>query len=151
MDAVSSQSSTSIRFPALSFSQGWLSTVDSMERMTRSSRSGFKKGLHKSLVLVDSSGNQFQVVSAEKVRTFVDGFGSLLGLLTGNPSVTVKLTFASTGHISLEDLKKLISESFEKQEDYWEEMTSFEQFRDKVGAATSLEQVFAAFKEFHLL
>jgi hypothetical protein len=122
-----------------------------MDKMNQSSRSGFKKGLHKSLVLVDSSGNQFRVVSAEKVRTLIDGFGGPLGLLTGNPSLKVKLTFASTGHISLEDLKKLIRESFEKQQEYWEEMTGFEQFRDKVGEATSLEQVFAAFKELHLL
>jgi len=122
-----------------------------MDRVSRSSRSGFKRGLHRSLVLVDSAGNQFQVVGAEKVRTLVDGLGSLLGLLTGNPSLQVELIFAPAGSISLDDLKKLITEAFEKHEDYWEEMSGFEQFRDRVGGATSLQQVFAAFKEFHLL
>jgi len=145
------QSSKAIKFPALSFNAGWLNAVDSMNRMTRSSKQGLKKELYKGTVLVDSGGNRFRVVGAEKVRTLVDGFGSLIGLLTGNPSLQIELTISSTGEVSLEEVKDLISDSFKKKEDYWEEMTSFEDFRDTIAAASSLEQVFAAFKRFHLL
>ena len=91
--------------------------------------------------MVDSASNRFQVIGAKKIRTIVGfSFGNLLGLLSGNPKWEVELTLAQPSRISLEEVRKLISNSFREHEDYWEEMTDFEEFRDKVIAVESLER-----------
>jgi hypothetical protein len=137
----SPQSLESISFPALTFNRGWLLAVDSADCLSRSSRLGFKRRYWEDLVVVDSASNRFQVIGAKKIRTIVGfSFGNLLGLLSGNPKWEVELTLAQPSRISLEEVRKLISNSFREHEDYWEEMTDFEEFRDKVIAVESLER-----------
>ena len=141
-----------VRFPALGFKKGWLYAIGSMDDISRSSRRGFRKGTYKNLLLVDFIGNTFHVTGARKIGTLVRfDFGSLLGLVTGNPTWQVELTFAFDGHATLDRVKALIVECFKEKKDYWEEMVRFEEFRDKILKAESLERVFAAFEEFHQL
>jgi hypothetical protein len=151
---VEKENSRSVNFPALGFNQGWLYPLDSMDEIRRSSRRGFEKGLYKNLLLVDSSGNSYDVVGGRKIRTVVKfSVSSLLGLLTGNPSWEVEFTFAprNPSKISVDEVKRLIFACFKKNGDYWEEMTHFKELRDRIAAADSLERVFAVFREFHQL
>jgi hypothetical protein len=147
----SSQPNLTITFPAIAFNGGWLSVFDSMRSLSQSSRHGFKKAVYNDSTFVDSTGTRFQVAGARKVRTVVGGVGDLIGLLTGNAKLEVEFTFASQGQMPLTEVKRLISESFNQHPDYWEEMVDFEEFRSKIEKATSLDGVFSAFKEFHLL
>jgi hypothetical protein len=39
---------------------------------------------------------------------------------------------------------------FRKENRFWEEMSDFEEFQQRVQSADTLEQIFAAFKEFNL-
>jgi hypothetical protein len=151
-NALSSQSPTVIRFPALTFNGRWLLAVSSIGPIVRSSKLAFNKKFYKDLALVDSDGNKFQVAGARKLRTlFSLRFGELLELLGGNPTWEVELTFGPPSQISLDETKRLISDCFTRNEEYWEEMSRFEDFRDKVAGANSLGEIFGAFKEFHLL
>ena len=151
MNSVSPQDLRSIQFPALAFSQGFVYALTSLDRITRCSKLTVKKGLYKNLLLVDASSKRFQIVGAKKIRTLIDfSFGwFFLGLLFGNPRWQVELIFAPGPplQISIDEVKNLIFDSFTKEEDYWGEMIAFEEFRDRVATATSLEQILALFKK----
>jgi hypothetical protein len=138
----------SIRFPALTSSQGLIHVINSLEAISQCTRLGFKSGYFKNLLLIDSSGNRFQIVGAKKVRTvFNFNFGELLGLVTGNPRWQVDPIFApGSTRISLAEVKNLIADSFEREKGSWEEMSDFEEFEKKIEQAESLDQVFAVFK-----
>jgi len=141
-----------ISFPALTFNEGWLGAVESLDRLTRPSRLGVKRGFYEGLVVVDSNLHRFKVVKAEKVRTAFDlSFRTLLRLIGGNLIWQMEVTFGTPSRIPLEEVQRLISDCFQKNGDYWDEMSDFEEFRYQVMAAKSLEQVFSAFREFHLL
>jgi hypothetical protein len=76
--------------------------------------------------------------------------GGFLALISWNPDWEIELIFAPTpSKISLEELKKMIFKSFRKELDMWEENTDFEEFRDKLSAVTSTEQIFAIFGEVY--
>ena len=78
-------------------------------------------------------------------------FGNILGFIEGNPRYEVELIFAPgpPNTISLDDIRKLIFDSFRKEKHLWEAMVDFEAFRNKIAGATSLEQIFSIFKEYH--
>jgi len=123
-----------------------------MGPVVRSSRLAFKREFYKDTVVVDSNGNKFQIVGAKKLRTLLNfSLGELLQLLGGTPTWEVELTFGSPSRISLDETKQLILDCFKGNDEYWEEMSRFEDFRDEVASADSLEEIFGAFKEFHLL
>jgi len=150
-DSISSESSA-IQFPALSFSQGLISVVTALEKTSYCTRLGFKKGYYKNLTLVDSAGKQFHVVGARKIRRlpFRLTFGDFLELLSWNPRWEVELIFdPNCSSITLEQVKKLIFSSFRKEKYLWNEMCDFEEFRERINAATLLEHIFGAFKEFN--
>lgn len=152
LDAAVSSTSAAIQFPALSFSQGLVTVITSLDRMTRCTRLGFKTGYYKGLHLIDSVGNHFWAVSARKIRTlpFKFTFGDFLSILGWNPWWEVELIFeCNFSRVSLDEVKKLIFKSFKRGRDFWEEMCNFEEFRDRIGSAASLEQVFGIFKEFN--
>ena len=151
MPETTCQEAISIRFPALSFNQGWVHLVRDMDHLSRSSKKGFKRGLHKDLLVVDFNGNMFRIVDARKVRTLIDlNVNSLLGLLSGNPGLQLELSFASPSKINVEHLKKLISDCFKRHEAFWEEMSDFEDFRTKISAAVSVDEIFSVFKAFKM-
>lgn len=148
------ESSQSIKFPALGFNNGWIYMLGSMDDLSRSSRKAFKSQSYKHLLVVDSSGCSFHVESARQIRSLFNfSFGSLLGLLAGNPSLRVEFTFApeNPSTIPLDRIKTLILDGFKENEDYWDEMSDFEEFRDEIVMAGALDQVFAIFKKFHQL
>jgi hypothetical protein len=141
----------SITFPALSFNQGWLSVLDSTDSLRYASRLAVKRGDYRNTLLVDSNLNSFQIASIKKIRTlFGFRFGRLLAMLGGNPRWEVELTFGPPSRLSLDEAKRLISNCFAQHEDFWEEMCDFEEFRDSIAKADSLQQVFTIFREFHL-
>ena len=74
-------------------------------------------------------------------------------LLSRNRRWQVELIFSPKGpeSISLGDVKRLITDCFEKEQEMWGEMIDFEEFRDKIISASSLEQIFATFREFHVM
>jgi len=151
VNPVSSPNSELIRFPALSFDQGWLGVIESMDGLSRPSRLGVKKGFYSRVVLVDSNGNRFQVVDAKKVRTlFSFSFRAFLGLIGGNPIWQMELKLGPPAKASLDEVKQLISDRFKSNEEYWDEMSQFEEFRDRIAAANSLDEVFIALKEARL-
>jgi hypothetical protein len=149
MDSMNASDSVCVRFPALTFNGGSLGVVESMDQLTRPSRLGVKGGFYKRLVVVDSNLQRLHVVRAEKVGTHFDAnFRTVLRLIGGNLVWQMKITFGSPSSISLEGVKRLISDCFQRNEEYWDEMSDFEIFRNKIAAADSLERVFAVFREF---
>lgn len=152
MATTNETSGQSIRFPALSFNQGLVNVIQSLDELSECTRLGFKKGYYKGLTLVDSVGNQFKVVGARKIKTlpFQLTFRDFLALLGANPRWQIELKFGSdTRGISPEETKKLILDSFRKEKYYWEEMSDFEEFRERIQSAPTLEQIFGAFQEFN--
>ena len=144
----------SMSFPALTFSSGILGTIQSLEGISRCTALGFKKGFYEDLILVDSASNKFHVIGAKKISNLPLRFkvGDLLGLLAGNRRWLVEPIFdSSTVRLSIEDVKQLIRRCFADEDDYWEEMGDFEVFRDKIWAATSIGEIFAIFREFHVM
>ena len=141
-----------MRFPALSFSHGLINVIHSLDALSQTNKLGLKRGYHKDLILVDSAGDQFHVVGARKIRTlpFKLTFRDFLEFLGANPRLQVELIFRpGSSRITVEELKKLILGSFKREKYYWEEMTDFEEFRNRIESATSVEQIFGAFKEFN--
>ena len=142
-----------MRFPVLSFSRdGLLYALDSLEPIKQCTKLGFKTGFYRGLLLVDSDRFRYHVVDARRVRKLPPRrFRYLLELLTANPRWEVEFTFEpGPSPISLEEVKSLIGSSFKKEAGYWEEMTDFESFRDQTMRASSMEEVFAAFKDANL-
>jgi hypothetical protein len=142
-----------IRFPALSFSQRLVNVINSLDDLSHCTKLGFKKGYYKHLTLVDSIGKRLEVVGARKVKTlpFRFTFRDLLAVLGANPRWQVELLFApDISQLTLEEVKNLIYESFRNERHFWEEMSDFEEFQQRVQSADTLEQIFAAFKEFNL-
>ena len=140
----------SIRFPALSFSQGLVALIPSLEVISRCTNLGFKRGYYKGLFLVDSESRKFQISSARKVRRipFRWTFRDLLALIDGNPYWEVELTPAAPTAISLDEVKGLLFEAFRKEKYSWEAISDFEEFRDKVASSNSIGELFASFEYF---
>jgi len=146
-------SEQSIRFPAFSFSQGLVTVIKSLDEINECRKLGFRKGYYKGLTLVDSAGNEFRVVGARKIKTlpFKFTFRDFLELLGANPRWQIELKFGSDFRgISLEETKKLILDSFRKEKYFWEEMCDFEEFRERIQSAPTLEHIFGAFREFNM-
>jgi hypothetical protein len=141
-----------IKFPAMSFDRHSFGVLESMNDITRPSRSAVKKGFYRRVTLVDSSGNKFHVIDVKKLHTLFEWrLGVLLELISGNPAWRVQLTFGPPSKLSLDEVRGLILSCFKGRNEYWEEMSDFEEFRDKIVAANSMEQLFAVFREFHLM
>lgn len=142
--------SSQIKFPAVRFDDGFVTVLTGS--VTRASRLGLKKGSYKKAVIVDASGARFQIVGMGKKRTLLSWrFGQILELVSGNPSYEVEWTFGPPSRISLEDVKELFLKSFNKERDYWDEMIDFDEFRAKIVATSSFDQLFAVLREFHMM
>jgi hypothetical protein len=142
----------SIRFPALSFSHGLINVIHSLDALSQTNKLGLKRGYHKDLILVDSAGDQFQVMGARRIRTlpFRLTFGDFLEFLGANPRLQVELIFRpGSSRITVDELKNLILGSFKREKYYWEEMTDFEEFRRSIESADSVQEIFDAFSEFN--
>jgi hypothetical protein len=143
-----------IRFPALSFSRdGLLYALDSLDRISQATKRGVETGFYRNLTLIDSDATRFRVVDAQRVRTLPPrGFGDILGLLSGNPRWQVQLIFAADSQrVSMQEVKRLILDAFRKQSEDWDAMMDFEEFRQRIEDAASVDRVFASFREFHLM
>jgi hypothetical protein len=141
-----------IRFPALSFSHGLINVVHSLDVLSQTNKLGLKGGYYKGLTLVDTAGDQFHVLGARKIRTlpFKVTFRDFLEFLGANPRLQVELIFRpGSSQITVEELKTLILGSFKREKYYWEEMSDFEEFRDRIESAASVDEIFSAFKEFN--
>lgn len=146
------EDSTQIHFPALSYDQEWLGAIESLDGLSRPSRLAVKKGFYKQLVLVDSSLREFRIVSFKKIRTlFRFSFRGFLELIDRNPRWLVEITLGPPSGVSLDEVKRLISTSFAKRKDFWEEMADFEEFRGKIATASSMAEIFAIFRQFNQL
>jgi hypothetical protein len=123
--------------------------VGSLDNVSQCTKAGFS--YYKGAILIDSDYQKFEVVDARKLRTIVGlNLDRLFDLLVGNPRWQVELLFGSTPTTSsLDEVKRLIFASFKKDKYVWEEMTDFEEFRERVAGATSMEAIFGAFQEFH--
>lgn len=143
---------SSIRFPALWASQGLVSVIQSIDEVNVCTKAAFKSGIYKRLVLIDSELRKFKVASARKARIlFKLSVFDLLGMLEGNPRWRVDLVFRPNPEpVSLDEVKKIIFSSFEKEKDRWDEMMDFEEFQHKIASAASMDEVFATFREFNL-
>jgi hypothetical protein len=143
-----------LAFPVLSFSQNLVRRRESMSEITHCTRIALRKGFYEGLLLVDEQGRRFNVTGARKLRTLPPRltFGNILDFIGGNPRYEIELMFAPgpPTTISLEDARKLIFDSFRNEKYLWEAMVDFEEFRDKITRATSLQQVFSIFKEYHV-
>jgi len=127
--------------------------INSLDHMSQCTRAGFKSGCYEGAFLIDSRGERFSVVDAQKVRTlFRLSVFDILGLLEGNPRWQVEFVFSrGPKETSFEEVKQLVLRSFKKEKDTWEEMIDFEQFRDQVVSAKSMPALFDAFREFNQL
>jgi hypothetical protein len=134
-----------VEFPALGFSQDYVILIKSCESFGKATKRGVRSGFFDMLLLVDSVGSRFRVVSVSKVRTLATSVGEVADLLLGNPHWQIKVILKKDGALSLEAVKKLIIDSFKKEKEMWEEMVDFEDFRDGITVAASFTQVFELF------
>ena len=150
---VADASKTMLAFPVLTFSQNLVNRRESISELTRGTKRGLKNGYYDALFLVDEQGRRFNVTGARRLRILPPtNFGDILGFIEGNPRYEVELMFAPgpPTTISLDDTRKLIFDSFQKEKNLWEAMVDFEEFQNKIAAATSLQQVFFIFKEYRV-
>src|SRR5690348_1230093 len=106
-----------IRPPILSFSSdGIVYALDSLDTITRCTNRGLESGFYKKLLLIDADGRAFRVVDARRVRKLPPrNFGQFLGFIFGNPRWQVELELEPrSSKASLDEIKRLISNSFEK-------------------------------------
>jgi hypothetical protein len=125
---------------------------ESISELNRCTKRGLRNGYYDALLLVDEQGRRFNVSGARRLRMLPPkSFGHILGFIEGNPRYEVELMFAPgpPTAISFDDIRKLIFDSFRKEKHLWEAMIDFEEFRDKITAAHSLQQIFVLFKEYH--
>jgi len=143
---------TRIKFPALWVSQNLVGSINSLHR--ECSRLALRKGFYKNLRLIDSMSHEFQIADVRKIRMLPPkpSFGSVLGYLTGNPHFQVELIFAPEPPetLSLAQVKDIIFNSFRQEKYSWEAMIDFDDFRDKISAASSLNDIFAIFGGYHV-
>ena len=154
MAAESPPGAKPIRFPVLSFSRdGLVLALDSLEPISRCTKLGFKNGFYNGLILVDSDRFRHRVAHARRVRTLPPTrLRDVLDLLTGNTRWQVEFIFdPGSTLVSLEEVKSLFSSSFKENAMEWEEMTDFERFRDQTMHASSMEEIFAAFRAANLV
>jgi hypothetical protein len=138
-----------LHLPALGFSQGMVLLIRSPSVMRECTRLGFKRGFYKDLAIVDSERKRFQVVGAHKIRTLARNLREILELLSGNPHWQVELVFSpDSSTVALEKVKELIFDSFQREKDFWDEKTGFEDFRDRIKAANSMEQIIQTFENY---
>ena len=143
--------SVAMSFPALSFSRGLVLLIDSTDNITRCTKLGLKKGFYQDLVVVDSNSYRFQAVDAREVRRlrFKFSLRGFLSFLDRNPDLEIEIFFESSpAKMSVEEVKKMIFNSFRREKHLWEEMSDFEEFQNQISAVASLEQIFAIFQNF---
>jgi hypothetical protein len=144
------QKSDQIKFPAIWFENGFAIVLQGSTK--RANRLGLKKGSHKNAVIVDANGTKFRLLEMQKKR-FLFGwrFGQILELVTGNPEFEVEMTFSAVSSMSVDEMKDLLFKAFRKQQDYWEEMIDFDEFKAKIAASGSFEKLFAVLREFNFM
>lgn len=139
-----------IRFPAVWFENGFAIVLTGSTR--RATRLGLKKGSYKKALIVDADGNSFRVAGVKRKRIqFSWRMGKIIGLLEGNPTYEVEWAFTSALRISLDAVKELFLKSFKKEREYWDEMCDFEEFRNKLTAANSFDELFGVLRNFHFM
>lgn len=114
---ISQQGERPIRLPALCFSQdGLLCALDSLDRIIRCTKRGFKTGFYKGLLLIDSNAERFRVADARRVRTLPPRrCRDLVELFSGNLRWQVELIFEpGSSNVSLAEVKRLIASSWER-------------------------------------
>jgi hypothetical protein len=140
--------------PVLVFGQNLVNLERFLPNLAICTRRGLESGFYNDLLLVDRSGAALRTVGARKIRTLPPrlGVGSLLGYLEGNPRYEVELVFSPEppSKKSLDEIKKLIYDSFAKERSSWAAMSDFEDFRTAVRTAESFEELFSAFDKYHV-
>jgi hypothetical protein len=71
-----------------------------------------------------------------------------IGLLDGNPRYRVTFQMQPKGVMGLLELKEKIAHSF-KVDPWWREITDFEEFRDAVERAGSVNEIIDVFVKYH--
>jgi hypothetical protein len=140
----------SIRFPAFSFAPHLFTVINSIGAINKCTKLGFKNGFYRGLILVDSDGKKFEALSARRIRTLVSSPKQLFGLLSFNPYWQVEILFSPASRkVSVDEVKRLILDSFQKERHLWEEMCDFEDFQNEISLTSSLDQIFDTFKKFN--
>jgi hypothetical protein len=135
-----------IRSPVLEFSQGEVFTQRLTGSIRQCTRLGYKKGYYNNLVIVDSDGRRFTVLGARVLRTIPPtwSLGGTLNHLLG-PRLEVEMNFAPEPPtvLTLDEVKSMIFDCIERNSDFWDEMSDdFDEFRNRLARARSLQQVF---------
>lgn len=142
--------SDEIKFPAIWFENGFAIVLKGSTK--RANRLGLKKGSYKNAVIVDANGTKFRLLEMRKRRLlFGWRFGQILELVTGNPAFEVEMTFSAVSNISVDDVKDLLFKAFRKQQEYWEEMIDFDEFKAQIASSDSFEKLFAVLRKFNFM
>ena len=129
----------SINFPVICFNKYSFYIVENLDKLTTSTKAGLKNKLYTDLTIIDSSGIHHKVKNAEKL------FG--LGFLWGynvflNQKIKVKLNFSeSVSNISLQEVKKMIIQYFQKDIFFWKSRGNFQQIKERVESAESISEL----------
>src|ERR1051326_1497875 len=142
--------SDQIKFPAIWFENGFAIVLKGSTK--HANRLGLKKGSYKNAVIVDANGTKFRLLKMRRKRLlFSWRFGQILELLTGNPAFEVEMTFSAVSNMWIDDVKDLLFKAFRKQQECWEEMIDFDEFKAKITSCDSFEKLFAVLKEFNFM
>lgn len=128
-----------LRFPVLSFSNpSIIEVVTSMSELTTCTSKALKDGYYTNLKVVDVELNEFTVESARKIRP-IDSVWNYIFFL--NQKIRVELVVPNLPRkITLDDLKKLVSESFSSWHG-WSSRDDFNELKRKVRDAKSVELI----------
>ena len=142
--------SSQMRFPAIWLENGFLIVMEGPVR--HANRLGLKKASHNKALIADVNGNRFRVAGVRKIRTlFSWRFGKILEFLSGNPDYEVEWSFDPVSKISVGEMKDLLFKALAKQQDLWEEMIDFDEFKAQIASANSFDQVFSVLRTFNFM
>lgn len=125
-----------MKFPVLSISKKNTATfIRTEDELTSCTKLGLSKGHFNGLVIVDSEGEHFEVLHAEKVAPL----GPFWGFnIFGDQRLRIKLVLKeSSGQVKLEDFKKLIMKVINSDRGFWSSGGSVSELIASVKAAES--------------
>jgi len=104
-------------FPALAFSKGHMSFIDSLQRLTTCSAVAMKKGFYRGLFLIDSAGRSWLVKEARRAGTIGPFWGFSL---FRTQKLKVILALGEAELLALEEAKAKVLSSLARDRAFWE-------------------------------
>lgn len=129
-----------LKFPVVSLqSPGMVEVFRNKDELGICSRTALKKGYFKGLLLIDSNGMQFKVISANKIGYIGPFFGFNIFL---NQKLKVELKFSDKiDKISLDEFRKRVVKTFNQDRFFWESGGDFNELISLVNKTPTISEI----------